>query len=91
MVSACQYSLVVVSLASCLSVLLVGAASPPLVLSTPPSHAHAYATMMYCGTARDYEFYMATRVLFKRLQRFEVRADCVAIVSSTCPTSWIQA
>ena len=91
MASSCHLLLVIVFLASYLSVVPVGAVSPPLVLCTPPSHAHAYATMMYCGTARDYEFYMATRVLFKHLQRLEVRADCVVIVSSTCPASWIQA
>ncbi|THU55201.1 hypothetical protein C4D60_Mb11t04070 [Musa balbisiana] len=32
----------------------------------PASRRHAYAAMMYMGTPRDYEFYVATRVMMRQ-------------------------
>lgn len=54
-------------------------------------HRHAYATMMYMGTTRDYEFYVATRVLLRSLARFEAEADRVVIASIDVPARWVQA
>ncbi|KAJ1419381.1 putative glucuronosyltransferase PGSIP8 [Sesbania bispinosa] len=36
------------------------------------NHKNAYATIMYVGTPRDYEFYVAIRVLFKSLASLNV-------------------
>lgn len=33
--------------------------------SRGPKHENAYATILYTGTVRDYEFYVATRVMLK--------------------------
>ncbi|XP_051115412.1 putative glucuronosyltransferase PGSIP8 [Andrographis paniculata] len=52
---------------------------------------NAYATMMYMGTPRDYEFYVATRVMFRSLARLRVDADLVVIASMDVPLRWIQA
>lgn len=52
---------------------------------------HAYATMMYMGTPRDYEFYVATRVLIRSLGRLHVDADLVVIASVDVPSRWIEA
>lgn len=54
------------------------------------AHKNAYATMMYVGTPRDYEFYIAIRVLFKSLSRLNVQADLVVIASVDVPVRWIQ-
>ncbi|KAI4327121.1 hypothetical protein L6164_019621 [Bauhinia variegata] len=56
-----------------------------------PRHKNAYATMMYMGTPRDYEFYVAIRVLLKSLARLNVEADLVVIASIDVPLQWIQA
>ncbi|XP_073306267.1 putative glucuronosyltransferase PGSIP8 [Primulina huaijiensis] len=56
-----------------------------------PAHKNAYATMMYMGTPRDYEFYMATRVMLRSLAKLEVDADLVVIASMDVPPHWIQA
>ncbi|KAL5128632.1 Tyrosine decarboxylase 1 [Glycine soja] len=42
---------------------------------------NAYATMMYVGTPRDYEFYIAIRVLLKSLATVDTEADLVVIAS----------
>ncbi|KAE8055905.1 hypothetical protein FH972_012716 [Carpinus fangiana] len=42
---------------------------------------NAYATMLYMGTPRDYEFYVATRVMIRSLVRLDVEADLVVIAS----------
>lgn len=54
-------------------------------------HRNAYATMMYMGTPRDYEFYVATRVLLRSLSRLLVDADLVVIASLDVPPRWIHA
>ncbi|XP_009399622.2 putative glucuronosyltransferase PGSIP8 [Musa acuminata AAA Group] len=51
---------------------------------------HAYAAMMYMGTPRDYEFYVATRVMMRSLTRLGVDADLVVIASSDVPLQWVQ-
>lgn len=56
-----------------------------------PEHRNAYATMMYMGTPRDYEFYVATRVLIRSLKGLHVDADIVVIASLDVPHNWIQA
>ncbi|KAJ8769050.1 hypothetical protein K2173_024046 [Erythroxylum novogranatense] len=54
-------------------------------------HRYAYATMMYMGTPRDYEFYVATRVMIRSLSRLQVDADLVVIASLDVPLRWVQA
>ena len=54
-------------------------------------HRHAYAAMMYMGTPRDYEFYVALRVMMRSLAKFQVQADRVVIASSDVPDQWVQA
>ncbi|KAI4303250.1 hypothetical protein MLD38_038903 [Melastoma candidum] len=50
---------------------------------------NAYATMMYMGTPRDYEFYVAIRVLVRSLARLGVEADVVVIASRDVPLRWV--
>ncbi|KVH95517.1 putative glucuronosyltransferase PGSIP8 [Cynara cardunculus var. scolymus] len=55
-------------------------------------HRNAYATMMYMGTARDYEFYVAIRVMLRSLiLKLRVNADLVVIASLDVPLHWIHA
>ncbi|XP_057787013.1 putative glucuronosyltransferase PGSIP8 [Salvia miltiorrhiza] len=54
-------------------------------------HRNAYATMMYMGTPRDYEFYVATRVMLRSLRHLKVDADLVVIASIDVPSRWVQA
>lgn len=54
-------------------------------------HKNAYASMMYMGTPRDYEFYVATRVMLRSLGELEVDADLVVIASMDVPHHWVQA
>ncbi|KAI3453483.1 hypothetical protein Pfo_010146 [Paulownia fortunei] len=54
-------------------------------------HRNAYATMMYMGTPRDYEFYIATRVMLRSLGELKVDADLVVIASMDVPLHWVQA
>ena len=53
-------------------------------------HRNAYATMMYMGTPRDYEFYVATRVMLRSLRHLQVDADLVVIASLDVPSRWVQ-
>lgn len=53
------------------------------------SKRHAYASMMYMGTPRDYEFYVATRVMMRSLAKLKVDADLVVIASVDVPIEWI--
>uniref|UniRef100_A0A0D6QVC6 Glucuronosyltransferase PGSIP8 n=1 Tax=Araucaria cunninghamii TaxID=56994 RepID=A0A0D6QVC6_ARACU len=62
-----------------------GAVSP-----AKQSFKNAYATMMYMGTPRDYEFYVAIRVMLKSLVRLKVNADLVLIASADVPRRWIR-
>ncbi|KAF8380502.1 hypothetical protein HHK36_027989 [Tetracentron sinense] len=55
------------------------------------SHRNAYAAMMYMGTPRDYEFYVATRVMLRSLAKLKVEADLVVIASIDVPARWVQA
>ncbi|XP_058104469.1 putative glucuronosyltransferase PGSIP8 [Magnolia sinica] len=52
---------------------------------------NAYAAMMYMGTPRDYEFYVALRVMLRSLTKLKVEADLVVIASLDVPVRWIQA
>lgn len=54
------------------------------------THQNAYASMIYCGTARDYEYYVATRVLMKSLAKLKPQADLVVLASTTCPSPWLR-
>ena len=54
-------------------------------------HRNAYATMMYMGTPRDYEFYVATRVLIRSLFKLQVDADLIVIASLDVPLRWVRA
>ncbi|KAE8796755.1 Glycogenin-1 [Hordeum vulgare] len=54
-------------------------------------HRHAYAAMMYMGTPRDYEFYVAVRVMMRSLSRVGADADRVLIASSDVPRDWVRA
>ncbi len=49
---------------------------------------NAYATMLYMGTPRDYEFYVAARVMLQTLLHFKVDADLVVIASQDVPLKW---
>jgi len=57
----------------------------------PPRHRHAYAAMMYVGTPRDYEFYVAVRVMMRSLTRVRADADRVLIASADVPRDWVRA
>ncbi|KAL5131057.1 putative glucuronosyltransferase PGSIP8 [Glycine soja] len=52
---------------------------------------NAYAMMMYVGTPRDYEFYIAIRVLLKSLATLNAEFDLVVIASLDVPPRWIRA
>ncbi|KAM1145833.1 hypothetical protein ACFX13_038552 [Malus domestica] len=53
-------------------------------------YRNAYATMMYMGTPRDYEFYVAIRVMLRSLSNLHVEADLVVIASPDVPLRWVQ-
>ena len=55
----------------------------------PQRHKNAYATMMYMGTPRDYEFYVAIRVMLRSLDKLQVDADLVVIASHDVPRRWV--
>ncbi|KAL3829887.1 hypothetical protein ACJIZ3_018689 [Penstemon smallii] len=62
----------------------------PIISSAKGSvHRNAYATMMYMGTPRDYEFYIATRVMLRSLRELKVDADLVVIASMDVPLHWV--
>jgi hypothetical protein len=61
------------------------------VQGPPPRHRHAYAAMMYMGTPRDYEFYVAVRVMMRSLTRVRADADRVLIASADVPRDWVRA
>lgn len=66
-------------------------ATSSLPSTTQKSFKNAYATMMYVGTPRDYEFYIAVRVLVQSLSKLNVEADLVVIASLDVPLPWIRA
>ncbi|KAM7259984.1 hypothetical protein ACFE04_015725 [Oxalis oulophora] len=47
--------------------------------------------MMYMGTPRDYEYYVATRVMIRSLVKLQVQADLVIIASKDVPLLWLRA
>ncbi|XP_068634952.1 putative glucuronosyltransferase PGSIP8 isoform X2 [Aristolochia californica] len=53
-------------------------------------HRNAYAAMMYMGTPRDYEFYIAARVMLRSLAKLDVDADLVLLASVDVPMRWIE-
>ncbi|KAK4787126.1 hypothetical protein SAY86_010959 [Trapa natans] len=59
--------------------------------ATRRRQVQAYATMMYMGTPRDYEFYVATRVLIRSLANLKVDADLIVIASKDVPLRWVHA
>jgi hypothetical protein len=61
------------------------------VVAAPEPRRHAYAAMMYMGTPRDYEFYVATRVMMRSLRGLSADADRVVIASLDVPPTWVQA
>lgn len=61
------------------------AAYAPLKWTPKPN---AYATMLYMGTPRDYEFYVAARVMLGTLVQLQVDADLVVIASASVPEHW---
>lgn len=54
------------------------------------AYRNAYASMVYCGTDRDYEYFVATRVLMKSLAKLKAQADLVVLASTTCPSHWLR-
>ena len=54
------------------------------------AYRNAYASMIYCGTNRDYEYFVATRVLMKSLAKLKAQADLVVLASTTCPPHWLR-
>ncbi|KAI5070265.1 hypothetical protein GOP47_0014608 [Adiantum capillus-veneris] len=67
-----------------------GAASPLASSSKAPSSSNAYATILYVGTPRDYEYYIAAHVLLRSLAALHVNADLVLIASQDTPARWIK-
>lgn len=65
-------------------------ATATVTTSFSAEHKHAYATMMYMGTPRDYEFYVATRVMLRSLMKLGVEADLVVIASLDVPPNWVK-
>ncbi|KAK9148255.1 hypothetical protein Scep_007012 [Stephania cephalantha] len=59
-------------------------------ISVVRQQRNAYVAMMYMGTPRDYEFYVATRVMLRSLANHKADADLVVIASIDVPRSWIQ-
>ncbi|MCO5586290.1 hypothetical protein L7F22_040229 [Adiantum nelumboides] len=57
-------------------------------LSATTANRNAYGTILYVGTPRDYEFYIAARVLLQSLARLHVNADLILIASLDVPQSW---
>ena len=52
---------------------------------------NAYVTMLYMGTPRDYEFYVATRMMIRSLVRLDVEADLIVIASLEVLLRWVHA
>ncbi|XP_062226363.1 putative glucuronosyltransferase PGSIP8 isoform X1 [Phragmites australis] len=71
-------------------VAVVAAGAGAEVAAAAGPRRHAYAAMMYMGTPRDYEFYVATRVMMRSLGRLSADADRVVIASLDVPPLWVQ-
>ncbi|CAI5477271.1 unnamed protein product [Closterium sp. Yama58-4] len=48
----------------------------------------AYAAILYMGTPRDYEYYVATRVMLQTVRRTGTVADLVVLASEDVPATW---
>ncbi|GJP43873.1 hypothetical protein CLOM_g3275 [Closterium sp. NIES-68] len=48
----------------------------------------AYVAILYMGTPRDYEYYVATRVMLQTVRRTGTAADLVVLASEDVPDSW---
>nr|KAJ0216699.1 hypothetical protein LSAT_V11C300155960 [Lactuca sativa] len=70
-------------------VLAIGGTTSERDMADNGGHRNAYATMMYMGTPRDYEFYVAIRVMLRSLSKLQVDADLVVISSRDVPLPWI--
>lgn len=92
--------LFLIALVAVIAMCIGGAAGAPTTFS-PSSLArhhdshqstkkHAYVTMLYMGTPRDHEFYIAARVMMQTLLHFNVDADLVVIASRDMPRLWVQ-
>lgn len=79
-------SLSILFLVLCCGAFLSAAAHAPSTKAA--TKKNAYATMLYMGTPRDYEFYVAARVMLQTLARFKVDADLVVLASDTVPEKW---
>lgn len=73
------------------AVVLAAVAIQSVVSEKERLYRNAYASMMYMGTPRDYEFYVATRVMLRSLAKLKVEADLVVIASLDVPIKWVQA
>ncbi|CAD7701491.1 unnamed protein product [Ostreobium quekettii] len=51
-------------------------------------HKHAYASILYTGTKRDNDYFLAMRVMFGSLQKTKPDADLLALVSPDVPSTW---
>eukprot|EP00897_Mesotaenium_endlicherianum_P007140 jgi/Mesen1/6454/ME000033S05734 len=63
---------------------------PAGTLAQQTPRKNAYGTMMYCGTPRDYEFHIASRVMLKTLMKTKPNADVLVFISKTCPDHWTE-
>lgn len=75
----------------CVAAEALAAEEAAVVVGEPGPRRHAYAAMMYMGTPRDYEFYVATRVMMRSLRGLSPDADRVVIASLDVPPNWVQA
>ncbi|XP_010264301.1 PREDICTED: putative glucuronosyltransferase PGSIP8 [Nelumbo nucifera] len=73
-----------------LTAFLAATATQGVVGDRVRTHRNAYAAMMYMGTPRDYEFYVATRVMLRSLAKLRVDADLVVIASIDVPERWVR-
>jgi hypothetical protein len=71
-----------------LLLVMMSSVALPSEAAYAPSKSNAYATMLYMGTPRDYEFYVAARVMLQTLLHFKVDADLVVIASQDVPLKW---
>lgn len=48
----------------------------------------AFSTILYVGTSRDYEYFVATRVMIQSLLHTGTDADVVVLASEGVPQDW---
>ena len=49
----------------------------------------AFSTILYVGTSRDYEYFVATRVMIQTILRTGTHADVVVLASEGVPRDWV--